>query len=90
MKNPVMVEHCNFVLPSRVNCEREMKKCVKTPSSAADSLAQVLPHMTFIAVMDNAIPKKDGGLSSPLSSEGLPHEDDCNDALAEILSSALS
>ena len=85
-----MAEYYNFILPSRVNDKREMKKCMKIPSSATDLLAQVLPYMTFVTVIDNPIPKKDGGLSSPLSSEGLPYQDDYNDANAEILSSTLN
>jgi hypothetical protein len=88
--NPIMAEYYNSIPPSRVNYKREMKEGMKMPSSAADLLARVLPYMTLITVIDNPIPKIDGGLNSPLSLEGLPYEDDYNDAFAEILSSTLN
>jgi len=89
--NPVMAECCSDVLPAEVNYKRTWKSGMKIPSGAADLLARVIPHMTFATVIDNPILiGTDGQLQSPLSSEGLPYEDDYNDAITEILKTDLN
>jgi len=82
ISNPIMAEYYSDVLSSY---KRRLVESKKKPSSAADLLARVLPYMTFTTVVDNPIPTREGGLTNPLSREGLPYEDDYNDAIALIL-----
>lgn len=86
VSNPIMAEYYSDILTS---CERRLVESKKIPSSAADLLARVLPYMTFTSVVDNPIPKREGGLLSPLSKDNLTYEDDYNNAIAVILRTTL-
>ena len=84
--NPVMAEYYSDMLTAY---KPHLVESLKMPSCAADLLARVLPYLTFTAVVDNPIPKRKGGLQSPLSTADHPYEDDYNDAIAEILRTTL-
>ena len=51
----------------------------------ADLVARFLPLLSFEAVVDNAIPDREGKLQSALSSLEMPNEDDYNDAITAVL-----
>jgi hypothetical protein len=61
----------------------------RSPSSAADLLARVVPFLSFATVVDNSIPDSEGKLQSSLSYEGMPYEDNYNSAISNILSNVL-
>ena len=91
--NSLMAEYYGDIF-AQEGYGREWTK--KNPESAADLVARALPFMSFAKVVDNPIPSNESSepmsqstttLKSPLSKNGLPYEDNYNDALAQVLDS---
>mmetsp|Transcript_45765 Transcript_45765/g.111584 ORF Transcript_45765/g.111584 Transcript_45765/m.111584 type:complete len:603 (-) Transcript_45765:1699-3507(-) len=86
LPNPMMAEYYGDNLPLEVKTyKRSLVEGLEKPESAADLIARALPYMTFSAVVGVPISRGDKKLSDPLSSTGLPYEDDYNRTMAEIL-----
>lgn len=86
--NPIMAQYYADQLVKWKNGKRKLMEEKKKPKSAADLLARVLPYMTFTTVVSNPI-LREGNMYSSLSKNGLPYEDDYNEAIAAILSNDL-
>jgi hypothetical protein len=82
--NATMAEYYYDRYKKQMNLQTELNANMVNPTSCADQLARVLPYMTFTTVVKFPTSTPTGDLKNPLSSGGLPYEDQYSDAMADM------
>ena len=83
--NAMMAEHYYDRYAATMHLTSCLRDTAFTPNSCADLLARVLPDMDFAAVVKFPTTNANGNPKSPLSSGGLPHEDQYSAAMGKVL-----
>jgi hypothetical protein len=83
--NALMAEYYYDRYKDQMNLQTRLNQGMMEPKSCADLLARVLPYMTFTTVVEFPTSNIDGKPNNPLSSGGLPYEEQYSAAMASVL-----